>query len=104
MKRVDSPRPAPAGAGLADAEFAYEHPRLTEFLHDLKWDDGSARESGTISVRIEDGRWNIALNDRDGRSSAYVTAGTLAEGYRMLERGIVAGTLDWRPWNKGKRK
>lgn len=105
MKKPVSGAAAPTASGSwCDPEFQLCYPSLGEHLADTKWDDGSPREVSTVTVKVEGGRFNLSLNDREERSSAYVTADTLHEGLRLLDEGILSGRLDWRPWGGRKKK
>lgn len=89
---------------LADPYFPGKYPLLAEHLIDETWSDGSSRETSSVTFRVEDGRFNLALNDRALKQSAYVTADSLETGLASLEKGLRGGNLDWRPWGSKKTK
>lgn len=84
--------------------FAKKHPLLLSYLQDVSYDDGSSREPSSMSVFVEDGLFKIALNDRDLKRSAYVSADTLSGCMAALEAQLGKGVADWRAWNKGSKK
>lgn len=93
-----------AGGGGADSVFAKKHPLLWAMLTDTQWDDGGARDVSAISLFVEDGRWKGALNDKDLRRSAYVTADSPQAVLLTLEDGLRSNQLDWRSWGKSTKK
>lgn len=105
MKRPESAAKTPEGsAPMVDAAFLKNFPTLVAFLADTKWDDGTPRETGSLSVFIDQGRLKISVNDRDLNRSAYVTAEGLMEGLKTVERGLSADSLEWRLWGKNTKK
>jgi hypothetical protein len=80
-------------------------PTVWEYLTATTFDDGSARETATVSVFVEEGLVKVALNDRAERRSAYVTGSDLRAALKALEGILGAGEVDWRLWsNKAKKK
>jgi len=105
MKRPDKAADkAIAGGDFSDAKFREKYPLLFEYLHDTQWDDGSAREQSSITVKIEQGRFNLALSDKDARASLYITADTIVDGLACFEKALKAGNADWRGWKGSKGK
>jgi hypothetical protein len=95
------------GVSAAAQEFGVEYPALWEHLSLRSWDDGSPRETSTLSVFLGAQGLQAALNDRDGGRVAFVTAVSLQGLLGALEAGIRSDTLDWRrsyQAGKGKRK
>ncbi len=88
----------------ADTAGAAKYPTLVEYLTCLTYDDGTSRETSTVSLFIEDGKWKVAVNDRDLRRSAYVTGDTLQGVLSLAEKGLANHTLDWRLWASQKKK
>nr|CDL66643.1 unnamed protein product [uncultured bacterium] len=105
MKR---PEQVPKG-GLRREEFGEKswerkHPALMEFLLDETYDDGSPRQTSTISLFVEDGTFKAALNDRDLRRSLYVAAATVLGTLDAIEAALGNGTATWRSWNQHTTK
>jgi len=92
-----------AAAVPDDAWFADQYPRITEYLADVKWDDGTPREPSTLSIGFVDGGVRIALNDKDGRQSAYTNAHTVQDALKALEDALEADLVTWRAWDRKKK-
>lgn len=88
----------------SDEAFAKKFPTLLEFLTTAEWEDGTARETSTLTVFIEDGAFKVAVNDRDLKQSIYLTGKTLQDALGAAERALGGGTADWRAWSGKKRK
>ena len=81
---------------VGECEIALAHPRLVEFLQEAKYEDGSARKTGTMTFFVEDGAVKLCLNDRDVGETAWVTAATIQDVLRLAEKGLEEGSLGWR--------
>lgn len=89
-------------SGIADEAFKGKYPLITAYLMDGTWDDGSSRETSAISFTIKDGMWQLALNDKALKTSAYTTAPTMQACLVALEKALAGGQVGWRPWKRGK--
>lgn len=89
---------------MVEASWGVRFPRLLEHMSDESWEDGSARETSTLTLKVEAGRWNVALNDRCAKASGYVTADTMEGALEALETALEECRVDWRPWGGRKRK
>ena len=76
-------------------------PALMEFLTLCVWEDGKVRQTGTLMLLAEGGRWKAWLHDRDQRRSGWVTAATLRDLIDAVERGVHQESVDWRVDRKG---
>jgi hypothetical protein len=99
---------AKGGAGAAastEGDIASEFPELVEWLSALVWAEGEDRQTGTMMVFCEDGKWKAWLNDRDAGLSAFVTAATLDALLNAACNALCAEGGDWRPTKRppGKR-
>jgi len=104
QRPVTKGKSAGASAGAGDLSFAADYPLLHSYLSDETYDDGSARERSTVSVFFEDGVVKAALNDKDMKRSAYVSANAVDDLWMTLEAGLSGDKLDWRQWHKGTKK
>lgn len=86
---------AASSQGFMVAERA-EYPWLFEYMNTTAWDDGTARETATLMLLVEDGWLKACLNDRAGGRSLWVTGSALVEVLGSLEGHLAAGTGDWR--------
>lgn len=71
-------------------------PRLVEYLEEVKWDDGSKRETSTLMLLVEDGWLKACLNDRAMGCSLWVTADTVEAALDALEGHLERGDGEWR--------
>lgn len=79
-------------------------PAVLEHLCDGRFDDGTPRETSTISIFVDAGVLKVSLNDREQRRTLYVTASNLQDGFLGLEKSLGATVPDWRPWKDRKKK
>lgn len=79
------------------------YPRLTEFLTATRWEDGSERQTSTLMVLWEDGRWKGCLHDRAEERSGWISSRTWGDLLAALETALVEEDLDWRR-RKGPRR
>ena len=88
-------------------EFPVLYPALYEFLTLSKWEDGTTRRLGSLSLFVDDSLWKCCLNDKDGPRVAFVSGSSVEEVLQAAEDGIVQSLLVWRsstPYkNRGKR-
>jgi len=72
------------------------NPAVFEFLTAERWDDGTQRKCGTITLFWQEGRWKCWVNDKDSNRSACVTATSVEDLLTTVESGLMSGSLDWR--------
>lgn len=92
------------GQGTSEDSLSVLFPTVSEFLCLWKWEDGSARHAGTITLFTELGSWKARVNDRDTGEVAFVSARSLSCLLDAVEKGLVEGGLDWRPAQDQKRR
>ena len=95
---------AEQGKSLRDESFSKKYPLITEYLTAVKYDDGSSRETSTLSVYVQDGGFGVSINDRDCQRSLYVVATTLSEALAAIEKHLGKEDSDWRSWKPRKGK
>lgn len=96
QKRASGPVGTPDGIPWRDATFEGKHPFLAGFLAETKWEDGTARETGTVLVFCDDGVLKCCLNDRDQKRVCFLTASTWDGLVGKVEEGLEEGTHEWR--------
>lgn len=89
---------------VKDNGFVTKHPLLYEQMTCERWEDTTAREVSTVTIFIEDGAFKAALNEKSVRRSLYVTAETLTDVLKALEKALASPTPDWRSWKGGAAK
>lgn len=103
VKRPDSSVTDGTSLGVpSDPSFQKNHPLLFEYLTTDTWDDGTVRERSTLLIFCEGQAFKLCLLDRALARKAFVTAQTLLDALRAVEKGLANGSLDWRPdapWN-----
>lgn len=78
-----------------DPEFHVKFPTLHAWLV-LTGRSGKDRKPGSIVVFAEDGKWKAACNDKETRMVAFVSGESLEGLLGAIDKGLKAGTLDWR--------
>lgn len=81
-------------------------PYLIEYLTLTKYDDGTPRETATMTVFVHDGTLKVSLNDRAQGRVGFMTVRCLEAVLSDLEAKLRSDDMDWRP-NKpvqGKRR
>jgi len=104
MKRQEQPVDVSGNVPFPDANWNKACPLVTEHLSHEYWDDGKPRSPSTLTVRCESGRINMALNDREAKSSLYVTADDVTAALKALEKALSSPGADWRKWSGGGGK
>lgn len=85
------------GSAETDGFLVSRNPRLLEFLTMTRWPhDGSRRETGSLMVFVENGRWKGTLKDRDGGHVVFLTGDTFLGLLEAFETGLEAEDLGWR--------
>lgn len=95
-KPKDAQRKDQAPQELADKAFEGSHPHVFAFMAQTRWEDNTIRETGTLTVFVQDGTWKMAINDRDANRSAFIAAANWTQLLATLEEKLEDGTLDWR--------
>jgi hypothetical protein len=94
MKRREAQNSLPGKA--ASDKLSEGYPSLTEFLIEVLWEDGKPRETGTVLLFVQEGRWKACLNDRDADASCFVSARTLGELLAVMDAAIEDPSVEWR--------
>jgi len=86
-----------AGSGPCPAcKLSERFPTLVEFLWSDRWADGTARQTGTITLLVDQGMLKASLNDRDTGCGSFVAAKTFTSLLEAIEKGLAASSLEWR--------
>lgn len=103
MRRPPSgDRPPGSDVSLREADwFETQYPTLAEFASCTVWEDGGARETGTILLLVDEGRWKVCLNDRALSRSAWVSGDSPCGAFGNAEDGLREERLDWRRRREG---
>lgn len=79
-----------------DATVGTIFPALVEFLSATAWDEQTPRQTGTLLLCAQDGRWRLWLNDREHARSAWLSGETIEEVVTAAEQGLTLDSLEWR--------
>lgn len=88
------------GQEAADPTLKKRCPAIHEFLT-LTEVDKKARQTSTLSIFQDGGRWKASLADKDNDCSLYVTAETVEGLWEAMEEALKDDQADWRTWKKG---
>lgn len=69
---------------------------LVEMMELSSWEDGTPRQTSTMTLFIDSGSLKACLNDRDGDRTAWVSADSFKGLLDALEKGLRDDSLDWR--------
>lgn len=103
VKRVPKSPEGAAGERAVDADLASRYPALHEHLT-LDWLEGSIRQTSTLTLFVDGGRWKGSLSDRDNRLVLFVSGDGFDAVLGAMERAIRDGTGDWREQRDWKAK
>jgi predicted RNase H-like HicB family nuclease len=104
-KKVDKAAEPSEVRLVADSgSWGVRFPAVTEYLTSVRWDDGELRTPATILLVVNDGRWNVCLNDREHSRSTWATGDTPDEALTALEGALQSGRESWRTSNGFKQR
>lgn len=89
---------------FSDDEFVRRWTNLFHYLADVKWDDGSSRETATLMLVFDSGRLKACINDRAMSRTAWVSGESLEGLFDRLDAGLGADSLEWRAAKAWGRK
>lgn len=95
-KPTHSGHPPATETPWKDSDFEGDYPFLYAFLCESKWDDGTARETGTLTLFTNDGVLKAVLNDRAFNRSAFTSAPTLSGLFDQMESALEQDCVEWR--------
>lgn len=98
MKRRESPAAGSAAGcgGLSGGSLAKSCPVLWEFLTAESWDDGTAREVGTVLIVVEDGCVKMWLNDKAQGVTCWVSSSSWDGLLKAASHAIEGTGAGWR--------
>jgi len=103
-KRSSADERGPSELKIVDDDGFYARwPHVFDFLAQTKWDDGTDRQVGSVTLFVEDGRPKVCLSDKDADEVCFVTGGGFLEALDAAEAGLRGEALDWRQ-SKARRR
>jgi len=79
-----------------DPVFKRDYPTLYAFLHDQKFDDGSLRVPGSMSIFCQMGVLKCCLNDKHAQMMTFLEASTWDELVALADSAILDDGTDWK--------
>lgn len=94
-----------AKAAVHDSDLASLAPLVHWFLTSPTSPKGATRSTGSVTIWIDRGQFQIVLNDKDLGQKLYASADDILGLWAALESRLSAPEVDWRPDEKaGGRK
>jgi len=84
----------------APCKLSEKYIHLWHFIADDRWDDGTVRVPGAITLLLDQGWIKAAVSDKDGHQSAFVSADSLEALLRAVNEGLGNDTLEFRLWKE----
>ena len=72
------------------------YPHVVEYCVESSWDDGAPRETSTLLLFVEEGRWKLCLHDRALSRSAWVSGASPEACLEALEAALGSEVVEWR--------
>lgn len=85
---------------FSECDFATEFPGLWEFIARQRY-EGNPRATGRLLIYADNGKATLCLMDRWTGQVAFYASDNVSAALVGVERGLQAGTLDWRKDKKG---
>lgn len=84
------------GAAVESDWFSKEVPAIHEWLTHTKYDDGSPRAPGSVTLFLGDTGPQGCVTDKDAGVIAFVSGASFGAVLEALESGLAEDRLDWR--------
>jgi len=88
--------PKPMANAWVDKVDQADNPNTYAFLTDTKYDDGSPRMTGSISIFTQIGVLKACIADKDNKRVAFIEAPSLCELFGLIEMAICDESTDWK--------
>jgi len=91
------------GVAVDDDGFAQNFPCLHALMCGLVDDDGSPRQTATLTIVCEDGQVKVGINERNHHLSLWTSSASLGGAFASIEGALTERPVAWRKvtW-KGK--
>lgn len=84
------------GTPWSDPEFVSSYPTLFAYMTQETWEDGTPRQTATLTLYVDGSALTVIINDRHNVRSAFVNEASLFSALLKIEAGLVDNTLEWR--------
>lgn len=71
-------------------------PELWSFVSATKWEEGTVRQPGSVTLFRDQGRLKAAFNDRDAGEVGFLTLDVQEPILAQLEEALREDSVDWR--------
>jgi len=88
--------PKPMANAWKDPGDKVDNPNIFAFMTDTKYDDGSPRMAGSISIFTQIGVLKACVSDKDNKRVCFVEAPSLAELFGLIELAICDDCTEWK--------
>lgn len=97
LKRPDAPgEGVPACCLDHAAKLSSSYPALWEFITLTQWEDGTARQPGSVTVFLGHVQLQACITCKESSRVAFVSGRSLEELLLALDQGLADDRLDWR--------
>lgn len=101
MKKVnlsDKPdKKRPVHVAAVESEVLGGMAQIIAHLTHTRYDDGSPRQVGTISIRTQGAMWIVEARDYDAAARMRVSAASLDDALALMDTCLGADTAPWEP-------
>lgn len=88
---------------VLDADQKKRWPALTEYMSTTTWPDGTARQTSTLLLIVEEDVAKICLNDRDADRSCWMAGTSFLALLDGLEAALAKDMVEWRARPQGAK-
>jgi hypothetical protein len=81
---------------FVDERFSGLYPVLAEYLASGSYEDGSLRQTASLTLFTEDGRLKACLSDKDNGRVGFISADSFLGLLEALEVALSEDSMDWR--------
>jgi hypothetical protein len=89
----------------------FDHPKeflerqdLCDFLTVTQWEDGTPRETGTLSLYMQNGRLGVCITDKAQGRMAFITISLQGSILDEIDHALGDEDLVWKPYKASSRK
>ena len=107
LRRKAAPTEGQSGDRLSIVDVPMEfngRPDLADFLIQTKWEDGTPRETGSISIFCQNGRVQACITDKAQGIMAFITIALEGSILDELDHAIGDDDLVWKPYKGGQTR
>lgn len=98
-RRTAGPTPSngPVHLAAVETEVLSAFPQIVAHLVTTRYDDGSRRQTGTVTLRVMGSSWQAEARDFDAGLRLRVVGGTVDDALVLLDQLLGVETAPWEP-------